>query len=39
MAISQDLWNKAKEYFEAGLSLTEIVDRTKKETLDICFIL
>lgn len=28
MAISQDLWNKAKEYFEAGLSLTDIVDRT-----------
>lgn len=29
MAISQELWNKAKEYFEAGLSLTEIVDRTE----------
>lgn len=28
MAISQEVWNKAKEYFEAGLSLTEIVDRT-----------
>ena len=28
MAISQELWNKAREYFEAGLSLTEIVDRT-----------
>jgi predicted DNA-binding protein YlxM (UPF0122 family) len=28
MAINQELWNKAKEYFEAGLSLTEIVDRT-----------
>ena len=28
MAISQDLWLKAKEYFEAGLSLTDIVDRT-----------
>jgi predicted DNA-binding protein YlxM (UPF0122 family) len=29
MAISQDKWDKAKEYFEAGLSLTEIVDRTE----------
>ena len=29
MAISQDKWDKAKEYFEAGLSLSEIVLRTE----------
>ena len=29
MAISQEVWNKAKEYFEAGLSLSEIVLRTE----------
>lgn len=29
MAISQEAWNKAKEYFEAGLSLSEIVLRTE----------
>ena len=29
MAISQDKWEKAKEYFEAGLSLSEIVLRTE----------
>ena len=29
MAISQDRWDKAKEYFEAGLSLSEIVLRTE----------
>lgn len=28
MAISKEVWQKAKEYFEAGLSLTDIVDRT-----------
>ena len=29
MAISQEKWDKAKEYFEAGLSLSEIVLRTE----------
>lgn len=29
MAISQDRWEKAREYFEAGLSLSEIVLRTE----------
>jgi len=29
MAISQERWDKAKEYFEAGLSLSEIVLRTE----------
>ena len=29
MAISQDKWDKAKEYFEAGLSLSEIELRTE----------
>ena len=29
MAISQDKWDKAREYFEAGLSLSEIVLRTE----------
>ncbi len=29
MAISQEAWNKAREYFEAGLSLSEIVLRTE----------
>lgn len=29
MAISQEIWDKAKEYFEAGLSLSEIVLRTE----------
>lgn len=28
MAISKEVWQKAREYFEAGLSLTDIVDRT-----------
>lgn len=29
MAINQEVWDKAKEYFEAGLSLSEIVLRTE----------
>ena len=29
MAISQDKWDKAREYFEAGLSLSEIALRTE----------
>ena len=29
MAISQEKWDKAREYFEAGLSLSEIVLRTE----------